>query len=367
MLDGNPAGGSGVYTNHKWGGDVLHLDGVNAQTAEFNTNVKGEYNLNYTVTDNNGCIGQASVVLENFRPRAQFISDAAPACGNLTVNFTNQSSNGAVAYEWEFGNGATSTAENPSADYDNFDPTGQVAYYNVTLTAIDAEGCEDMSQSVVTIYPKVDPTITAEPLSGCQPLEVYFETQSGAAAYFWDYGDGTGENGSFTATHMFSNLGTAQETYQTVLQTTSAYGCVATDTVDIVVDPIPQPQFTASPDMMTWPEAGNAVVTMNNSTAAGPWTFVYDFGDGTDLFETTSFDNVVHEYTEPGIYTVKLYSSTNDCLDSSMQVVTINPRKPVASFTSITEGLSPARGNVHEQLDLCRRLPVAVWRRIDLA
>jgi PKD repeat protein len=108
-----------------------------------------------------------------------------------------------------------------------------------------------------------------------------------------------------------------------------------------VVDPIPQPKFTANPDFSTFPEAGNAVVTFMNSTAVGPWTFVYDFGDGSVPFTTTSYDNVVHEYTAPGIYTVKLYTSTGDCLDSAMQVVTVNPRKPEALFTAITEGCHP--------------------------
>jgi PKD repeat protein len=341
LLDGGPDGGSGVYTTHKWTGDVLHLDGVNAQTARFRTQVKGSYNLNYTVTDDNMCTGSASVVLQNFRPRAQFISDAAPACGNLTVQFTNRSSADAVAFAWDFDNGAFSSEVNPDADFDNYDPTGLVAYYEVMLVAEDAEGCADTAQSVVTIYPKVDPTITADPVLGCQPLEVYFQTQPGAAAYFWEYGDGVGENGSYTANHVFSNLGTAQQTFKTVLQTTSAYGCVATDTVDIVVDPIPQPKFTASPDFMTFPEAGNAVVTFMNTTAEGPWEFVYDYGDGSEPFTTTSYDNVVHEYAEPGIYTVTLFTSTGDCMDSVKQVVTINPRRPEALFTAITEGCHP--------------------------
>ncbi|MEX2429287.1 MAG: immunoglobulin domain-containing protein [Bacteroidales bacterium] len=345
LLDGGPEGGSGVYTTHKWSGDILFLDGVTAQTAEFMTNVKGDYNINYSVTDNNGCVGQASVVLQNFKPRAQFESDAVPACGDLLVQFTNQSSADVVDFAWDFDNGAFSSEENPSAFFDNFDPSGVVAYYNVTLTATDAEGCEDVSQTIITVYPKVDPTITAEPLSGCQPLEVSFRTQSGAAGYFWNFGDGTQENGRFTATHFYSNLTSSVQTYEAILRTTSAYGCEAFDTVEIVVDPIPQPQFTASPGMMTWPGAGNAVVTFNNMTEEGPWTFVYDFGDGSELFTTTSYDNVVHEFTEPGIYNVKLYTNVGPCLDSAMQVVTINPRRPEAAFTSITEGCHPLEVN----------------------
>lgn len=340
-MDGNPVGGSGTYTTHLWSGDVLHVSPTNQRTASFQTLVKGDYNINYTVTDDNGCIGQATVVIRNFRPSAQFTSDAVPKCGDLTVKFTNQSSADAVSFDWDFDNGATSTEEDPTESFDNFDPTGMVAYYNVLMVATDAQGCKDTAQSVVTIYPKVDPEITATPTSGCQPLEVLLETKPGAAAYLWDYGDGTGENGSYTSYHMYSNLGTATDTFETVLQTTSAYGCVATDTVEIIVNPLPQPNFAASPDIQTIPESGSAPVTFTNLTANGPWTFVYDFGDGSANYTTTSFADVEHAYAAAGIYTVTLYTNVGPCIDSASTVVTINPRPPVAGFTSITEGCHP--------------------------
>ena len=340
-IDGNPSGGSGNYTTHLWSGDVLHVRPTNQRTAEFQTRVKGDYNINYTVTDDNGCFGQASVVIQNFRPTALFSSDATPSCGDLTVNFTNKSSADAVSYDWDFDNGATSTEEHPTQSFDNLDPTGLVAYYNVSLVATDAQGCKDTALSVVTIYPKVDPEITATPTSGCQPLEVLLETRPGAAAYLWDFGDGTGENGSYTAYHVYSNLGTATKTFETVLQTTSAYGCTASDTVEIAVDPVPLPNFTVSPDIQVIPESGNAPVTFTNLTADGPWTFEYDFGDGSPNYTTNSFADVDHVYTAAGIYSVTLYTYLGECIDSVSTVVTVNPRPPVAGFTSITEGCHP--------------------------
>jgi PKD repeat protein len=172
-------------------------------------------------------------------------------------------------------------------------------------------------------------------------LEVSLQTLSGAASYFWDYGDGTSSGGSFITNHIYSNLGSTTLTFETVLQTTSAYGCVATDTVEIVVDPIPQPNFTASPEVQMFPEAGNAVVTFDNSTAPGPWTFVYDFGDGSTPLTTTSLSDVIHEYSSHGVYLVKLYTNKDDCIDSASTIVTVNPRPPVAIFNSIVEGCHP--------------------------
>ncbi|MDT8432771.1 MAG: PKD domain-containing protein [Bacteroidales bacterium] len=340
-MDGNPTGGSGTYATHRWSGDVLHVSPTDQQTAQFQTYVKGDYNINYTVTDNRGCAGSASVVLRNFSPTAEFTSDASPSCGDLLVNFTNRSSSDAVSFEWDFGNGATSKVQHPSQTFTNDDPTSLVAYYNVLMVATDAQGCRDTARSLVTIYPQVDPSITATPQSGCQPLDVLLETKPGAASYLWDYGDGTGENGSYATRHVYTNLGTTKQTYQTVLQTTSAYGCMATDTVEIVVDPVPHPNFVVSPDIQIIPESGVAPVTFTNLTADGPWTFEYAFGDGSPNHTTTSTAPVEHTYTAAGIYKVTLYTSVGECIDSASTVVTINPRPPEASFTSITEGCHP--------------------------
>ncbi|MEN3041140.1 MAG: PKD domain-containing protein [Bacteroidia bacterium] len=56
-----------------------------------------------------------------------------------TASFTNTST-GAVSYQWDFGNGQTSTAVNPTATYD------REGEYVVTLTALSADGCRDTAQ-----------------------------------------------------------------------------------------------------------------------------------------------------------------------------------------------------------------------------
>jgi len=340
-MDGNPAGGSGEYVTHRWRGEVFHLDRKDRQTAVFESRISGEFGIIYQVTDSRGCIGETSVVVQNSRPIAQFTSDAEPGCGNQEVHFTNQSSADAVSFNWDFGNGITSTDEDPTQVFRYTDPSGTVQYYMIEMVATDAAGCQDTARSVITVYPTIDPEVRAKPLSGCQPLEVILETQPGAAVYNWDYGDGTGENGSYTTFHIYANYDASPVTYQTILQTTSAFGCTATDTVEITVDPIPLASFKPSPDIQPMPESGNAEVTFTNTTPEGPWTYTYDFGDGSAPVTTSSRDDVVHGYTASGLYTVKLFVSYAECVDSSATVVTVTPRPPEAGFTSITEGCHP--------------------------
>jgi predicted esterase len=63
----------------------------------------------------------------------------------LEVSFTNTSSNGAV-YAWDFGDGNTSTDENPTHTY------AQDGTYIVTLTTTSADGCVNTYTQTITVY-----------------------------------------------------------------------------------------------------------------------------------------------------------------------------------------------------------------------
>ena len=62
-----------------------------------------------------------------------------------------------------------------------------------------------------------------------------------------------------------------------------------------------------------------------------------NFGDGV----TSTLENPVHTYDEPGNYSVVLYVSTDLCSDSIGTTIVINPRAPEADFTAPTEGCTP--------------------------
>lgn len=91
-------------------------------------------------TDMTGCqTGDTVVVLVYTAPVAGFTSAVVAAAGN----FTNAST-GATTYFWDFGNGMTSIAQNPSNQYTVNDN------YIACLIATSADGCADtICQSVV--------------------------------------------------------------------------------------------------------------------------------------------------------------------------------------------------------------------------
>ena len=75
--------------------------------------------------------------------RALASFDAVNSAGSLplTVTFQNRSWQGATSYDWDFGDGATSTEENPTHTYTN------AGVYTVTLTA-DGVGSQSVEKKV---------------------------------------------------------------------------------------------------------------------------------------------------------------------------------------------------------------------------
>src|SRR5690606_31956690 len=102
------------------------------------------------------------------------------------VNFVNQSSGpGTISYNWNFGNGQTSTDANPSATYN------APGTYTVRLNAQSNFGCGGTIEKQVTIT-QTNTDFTG-PEYACIGQPVTFQNASSAVpdASFWNFDDGT--------------------------------------------------------------------------------------------------------------------------------------------------------------------------------
>ncbi|MCA1800701.1 MAG: PKD domain-containing protein, partial [Actinobacteria bacterium] len=244
QLNGNPAGGSGSYVNHRWTGQVGPLNNYFIEDPLFNTSIQGTYALNYAVTDSKGCSAEGSLNVEVERPTASFAPDVTSGCPDLTVNFTDNSL-GAVAYRWDFGDGSPvdNTAGDVSHTYTN-DSTS-LLYYNVKLEVESINGCIDSMVMGVTVYPEASADFTLSADTICAGEQVILTSLPGAYQYHWDYGDGVAEYGSNVINHVYTNATLAPVTYTVRLTTTSFYSCAEWIEKDIVVYPTPVPLFSA--------------------------------------------------------------------------------------------------------------------------
>jgi len=99
---------------------------------------------------------------------------------------------GITAWLWDFGDGQTSSDQNPTHEY------AQDGVYAVSLTVAEEDGSSDNETktdyvAVSDTGPKAD--FSAEPLNGDEPLTVAFTDLStsydGIVSWLWDFGDGS--------------------------------------------------------------------------------------------------------------------------------------------------------------------------------
>jgi PKD repeat protein len=326
------SGGSGNYTTCEWTGQTTPLSRTDIRNPVFNTIIKGTYFLKFTVFDDNGCQAEDSVNIINDRPESAFTSDAVPQCSPVTFNFSN-SSEGAVSYEWNFGDGYSSDLENPSYEFLNLSST--IGYYNVKLTAYSEYGCSHNSNEYVTVYPNPDNSIDIEPEVACNPADVLLFAKPGGFKYNWDFGDGEQDEGSYNIIHTFTNDAETDTVYEISLVTTSSFNCLDTSHAYITVYPSPVAEFTASPVHQMYPDR---TVDIVNNTEDNNWNYEWYFGDEGTSYER---DPGSHEYSAPDDYTISLVVKGEHCSDSATANIEIVPHPPVAKFKPVEPGCMP--------------------------
>lgn len=260
-------------------------------------------------------------------PTANFSAQTASGCAPLVISFQDLSTGTPTAWKWDFGNGNTSTLQNPSATY--FQP----GTYTITLTATNASGSNTLTRSgYITIYDKPKVDFSADVTNGCFPLPVQFTDASVPSAgtsnvnWQWDFGNG------LQATDQSPQVTyTAAGQYTVSLKVTNDKGCYATFTRPSYIQ-IPtgiNVGFTNTPIDRC---KGPFPVTFNNTTSGpGNLTYTWDFGDGATSDQTTA----THAYAAPGKYTVTLsVTSTNGCKVSLPKPDLINIPSVATSFSA---------------------------------
>jgi PKD repeat protein len=258
-------------------------------------------------------------------PVAAFVGSPTSGTEPLTVNFTDQSTGSITSWSWTFGDGGTSTAQNPSHQYTS------AGTYTVTLNVTGPGGSDgETKTNYITVNPCVNPTagFVGSPTSGDYPLNVTFTNQStGATSYNWNFGDG----GTSTATNP-GHTYTAAGTYTVTLTATNACGAdqmVRTNYITVTTPPCDPPvaAFVGSPTSGDYPLSVSFTDQSPNTPTSWSWTF----GDGG----TSTAQNPGHTYTAAGTYTVTL-TATNACgSDGETKTDYITVTQPTVAYAAV--------------------------------
>lgn len=206
----------------------------------------------YVVTVSSTC-GEAvtdSIFIDlNPPPTVALQGDDNNICVPQTIQFTDLSITGnpndpITSWYWTFGDGTSSTQQNPSHLY--ISP----GTYSVTLTVSTSDGCTNNSVTAPFIinaysYPVAAFSINSTTLSIPYDSLKCTNQSISANSYLWNFGDG----GTSTATHP-SHMYTGVGTFQIQLIAITQYGCTDTAYAEVTTTSnISFPNaFTPNPD-----------------------------------------------------------------------------------------------------------------------
>ncbi len=257
------------------------------------------YLIRLRVTDEIGCSDTKNLIVTAQDVYPAFESDTF-ACANQDVVFNNMSTGATdLTYLWDFGDGSTSTDENPTHVY-----TAE-GFYDICLTVTDSIGCDSTLclPSHIEIANPIADFEADTTFAFCPPLVVNFTNLSQNTApggYTWDFGDNTGLSNTDEPAHVYTGAGV----YDVSLIATSPSGCRDTLVIDDYIELLgPVGSFSFSPDSGCVP----LTVTFVTESAA-PVLHILDYGDGSLDSSATNVtqDTFVYTYMIAGDYTPAL-------------------------------------------------------------
>ncbi len=238
-------------------------------------------------------------------------------CEGETIDFNDDSYSalgGVVSWDWDFGNGQSSTDQAPGEV-----SFAQAGNYWVTQTIVDVQGCDASDSLQVTVHP--NPTADFTSTEVCEGEETDLQSTSiGIVSNWeWDFGDGASASGS-TTSHVFGSAGT----HDVTLSVTTDKGCVdtVTNTINVFENPtaaateqIAGLNVTFSTDLLAgedaeWIIIDTSYVGMNPFNYAFPDSGWYDIalvvtnGNGcTDTVLYSIYVEGMPEYDMPNVFT----------------------------------------------------------------
>ncbi|UCD13726.1 MAG: PKD domain-containing protein, partial [Thermoplasmatales archaeon] len=214
---------------------------------------------------------------------------------NISIQFYGNASGGTTPYTWywEFGDGNTSTEQNPPYTYST---TGN---YTATLTVTDDYNATANDTASVHVEPELEADANG-PYDGtiCEPIEFSGSASGGASPYkwYWRFGDG-GTSTQQYPSHQYDDTGN----YTVKLTVTDDWGYTDDDVTWAIVT---CNELEADANGPYEGYYVGADVKFNGSATGGcePYSWLWDFGDGKKSDE----EDPTHQYMDAGNYTVTL-------------------------------------------------------------
>lgn len=319
------------FSNTSTGAQSYFWDFGNGNTSTLANPVNiyttsGDYTVSLIAFSN----GQSDTLIQPYlihveaTPTTSFTYSGS-TCTNDSISFLNTTT-GASAYLWDFGDGTMSSQTQPKHAY----PTS--GNYQVTVLATSASGCSQVASlsAPLQVHTAPNPQISVDTTASCFPNHIFqIEAQDTSITNWqWQVAN-TPITGNQLINHNFGVPGQ----HQIHLTASNAFGCSRSDSLTVDVYPSFQPTVSFSDSVGCVP----FTTSFSHQNVASAW---FDFGDGT----TSNLPEPSKSYSTSGSYSVSLLlTDSNQCqfADTINTVFQAIP-SPVANFgLSAGSGCSP--------------------------
>lgn len=285
----------------------------------------GTYSVSLSVTGPGGSDTETKVnyiTVTEPSPVANFSASPKSGVVPLTVDFTDLSTGNVTAWDWDFGDGGSSSAANPFYAYLN------PGTYPVSLMVSGPGGTDTKTeQGFITVYEQIVADFGASPTSGAAPLNVSFVDLSSGniSSWAWTFGDG-GSSSLANPSHQYATPGL----YSVSLTVSGPAGTDSETKVDYIE--IAEPGSLVA-DFIGAPLSGDAplMVSFTDLSSGDVSSWYWTFGDGG----SSTDPNPTHEYQSPGSFTVSLQISNSEEIDIEEKQEYITITEPLVNYFTI--------------------------------
>ena len=240
----------------------------------------------------------------------------------LVASFTDITSNDPTSWEWDFGDGTASAAQNPVKTYDD------AGTYTVTLIASNEAGISTPFTATVQVARQPGAAFTV--VTGGLTAEFTDASTRGPTAWLWDLGDGT-TSAVQNPKHAYATAGT----YDVTLTVSNVAGSSSqSQSVTVDFEP-PVADFTCTP-------VGGGVAC-DGSTSIGEVSYAWVAADAI-LITGQGTATPTFTFATSGTYSIRLtVENASGTPDSTERNVTVTvpqpPGAPVVTVVSNVNGL----------------------------
>jgi PKD repeat protein len=353
---------SGTWTTTNAGIATINSSGVVTGVAA------GTASIVYTVSSG-GCSNSATIGITVLTQPAPTFSFTDNPCSGSSVGFTSSVTGaGTYSYTWDFGDGTSSTQQNPSHIFTSLGCG--TATFNVTLTVTDANGCSNSVVNTITVKQQAnvdyeDTRNRFTQFNNCTlgyPVSAFpitLNKKSGASScitgYNIDWGDGSPVLTNVQLPQSFTY--TSAGSYNLVVTAISSTGCSISKTISVknVGNPSGGIVNPGSTTNLCAPTAPIGLAISNWGTNAAGTIYEVNYGDGSVVTYTQEqmIQSAQYNASSPASssnYPISHVYDITSCPSSSIPVTltirnscgstigstTIGPilAKPVANFTA---------------------------------